>query len=83
MPEFGVIEDIPVTKPAGLDKREKTGLVRALFKMRVGQSALFQTTYATAHNAISKARRRKLSAPLKGRFLVVPEGNGVRVGRVE
>lgn len=81
MPTYGVIEDIPLNRGMS-DKRVTTGLVRALFAMQPGQSALFDTTYYSAHVAISKARRRKRLPPLEGQFIVVEEENGVRVGRV-
>lgn len=79
MPEV-VIEDVPVTRE---DRRERTGMVRALFAMQVGQSAVFDTSYRTAHVIISKARRRKIAKKLTGRFLVAEVSGGVRVGRVE
>jgi len=72
-----IIENIPVEKP-----NETHGLTSYLFKLKIGQSVLVDTTYGGAKSCIRAAKSRMVD-PLDGEFRVVKESGKVRVGRVE
>lgn len=76
------IENIDLSKDTSDRRGIRNGLTDALNTMRVGQSVFIENaTYTSAHVCINAAKRR-IKNPVKGSFRVVPEADGVRVGRV-
>lgn len=63
-------------------KGVRTGLTGKIDQLKVGQSFFVETNYTSAYACIGQAKRR-LKSPLKGKFRIVKEGDGVRVGRIE
>lgn len=76
------IVDIPMKrKRRNITRPQRDTITSALYRMKVGQSALVDTSYYSAYSIVRMAKIRHYQ-PLEGDFLVSREGSKVRIGRI-